>query len=185
MSQTQQFTVNMIRSFTRLKTSFISFYADAPTISAGDPAMFTQEDGLTITSSGNTTQSLVLRPSNRFYNPIGHDTDNLTCSSYQLQWQVSIGSLCFPVYPCKSTAETFYRLKQSLGILPNAFYAIDISYAEFFEKHCTEEFIKETIRPYIEERLNIVLQKLRGKTIYKMGNDNNSFLFLNTNIAYV
>lgn len=45
--------------------------------------------------------------------------------------------------------------------------------AEFFDKHCSDEFIKETIRPFIEERLNIVLQKLRGKTIYKMGNDNN------------
>ena len=45
--------------------------------------------------------------------------------------------------------------------------------AEFFDKHCTDEFIKENIRPFIEERLNIVLQKLRGKTIYKMGNDNN------------
>ena len=45
--------------------------------------------------------------------------------------------------------------------------------AEFFEKYCTDEFIKETIRPFIEERINIVLQKLRGKTLYKMGNDNN------------
>jgi SNF2 family DNA or RNA helicase len=45
--------------------------------------------------------------------------------------------------------------------------------AEFFDKHCPEEFIKETIRPFIEERLNNVLQKLRGKTVYKMGNDNN------------
>lgn len=45
--------------------------------------------------------------------------------------------------------------------------------AEFFEKYCSEEMRNETIRPFIEERMNMVLQKLRGKTIYKSGNDNN------------
>ena len=33
MSQTHQFNVNIIRSFTRLKSMFVSFYADAPTTS--------------------------------------------------------------------------------------------------------------------------------------------------------
>lgn len=45
--------------------------------------------------------------------------------------------------------------------------------AEFFEKYCPEELFNEQIRPFIEERMNKVLNKLRGKTIYKMGNDNN------------
>jgi hypothetical protein len=38
MSQTQQFNVNIIRSFTRLKSMFISFYADAPTESVASSA---------------------------------------------------------------------------------------------------------------------------------------------------
>ena len=33
MSQTRQLNVNMIRSFTRLKSMFVSFYVDAPTTS--------------------------------------------------------------------------------------------------------------------------------------------------------
>lgn len=45
--------------------------------------------------------------------------------------------------------------------------------AEFFEKYCTDECFDEQIRPFIEERMNLVLQKLRGKIIYKTGNDNN------------
>jgi SNF2 family DNA or RNA helicase len=45
--------------------------------------------------------------------------------------------------------------------------------AEFFDKYCSEELMNEQIRPYIEQRMNKVLQELRGKTIYKTGNDNN------------
>jgi len=45
--------------------------------------------------------------------------------------------------------------------------------AEFFQKHCTKELLDDVIRPYIEERMNTVLNALRGKTVYKNGNDNN------------
>lgn len=45
--------------------------------------------------------------------------------------------------------------------------------AEFFEKNKHDEVLNHAIRCFIDERLNKVLNKLRGKTIYKMGNDNN------------
>lgn len=45
--------------------------------------------------------------------------------------------------------------------------------AEFFDKHCPETLMNEQIRPFIEHRMHAVLQQLRGKTIYKTGNDNN------------
>jgi SNF2 family DNA or RNA helicase len=45
--------------------------------------------------------------------------------------------------------------------------------AEFFDKYCSEELMNEQIRPFIEQKMNTVLQALRGKTIYKTGNDNN------------
>ena len=69
-----------------------------------------------IIGSGDTTTARVLRPFNRVYYPIGSDSNTQTCSSYQLQWQVS---------------ETFYWLKQSLGILPSAFCAVHISLLEY------------------------------------------------------
>ncbi|MDP3928193.1 MAG: DEAD/DEAH box helicase [Bacteroidota bacterium] len=45
--------------------------------------------------------------------------------------------------------------------------------SEFFSKHCSKELMEDKIRPYIEERMNKVLLRMRGKTIYKNGNDNN------------
>ncbi|MCE2740553.1 MAG: DEAD/DEAH box helicase [Sphingobacteriales bacterium] len=45
--------------------------------------------------------------------------------------------------------------------------------AEFFSKHCSKELLEDKIRPFIEERMNKVLLRLRGRTIYKNGNDNN------------
>ena len=66
---------------------------------------------------------------------MGQDDNNMYSSNYELQWQVSIGSLTFLVYPCRSLAETFYRLKQSLGILPSSFHAIDIKFLEYKDTH--------------------------------------------------
>jgi SNF2 family DNA or RNA helicase len=45
--------------------------------------------------------------------------------------------------------------------------------SEFFSKHCSKELMDEKIRPFIEDRMNKVLLRLRGKIIYKNGNDNN------------
>ena len=44
--------------------------------------------------------------------------------------------------------------------------------AEFL-RYCSKEFIKEEIRPFLEEKMHKVLLKMRGKTIYKNGNDSN------------
>ena len=76
--------------------------------------------------SGDTMNSMFLRTFDRFYHPMGQDDGHMYSSTYELQWQVPMGSLTFPVYPCRSTAETFYRLKQSSRILPSSFHAIDI-----------------------------------------------------------
>jgi hypothetical protein len=45
--------------------------------------------------------------------------------------------------------------------------------AEFFERNKNDDFLMSAIRSFIDERMNIVLNAMRGKTIYKMGNDNN------------
>ncbi|MCU0423217.1 MAG: DEAD/DEAH box helicase [Bacteroidia bacterium] len=44
---------------------------------------------------------------------------------------------------------------------------------EFFEKNKNNELLIGTIRAFIDERMNEALKALRGKYIYKMGNDNN------------
>lgn len=45
--------------------------------------------------------------------------------------------------------------------------------ADFFNRYCSPEYFEESIRPFIEQRLTTIFNKLRGKTIYKTGNDNN------------
>lgn len=45
--------------------------------------------------------------------------------------------------------------------------------AEFFDKYCSDELVNEQIRPFVETRINKALNLLRGKVVYKMGNDNN------------
>ena len=66
---------------------------------------------------------------------MGQDKNNTHSSSYELHWQISIGSLVVPVYPSRSLSETFYRLKGVLGILPSAYHAIDINYIEYRDTH--------------------------------------------------
>jgi hypothetical protein len=48
-----------------------------------------------------------------------------------------------------------------------------IKAADFFEKAVYKDIIDNEVKPYIEDKMNEVLQKLKGRTIYKMGNDNN------------
>lgn len=45
--------------------------------------------------------------------------------------------------------------------------------AEFFEKNKNDEMLHNAIRLFIDERLNKVFNMLRGRTIFRMGNDNN------------
>lgn len=45
--------------------------------------------------------------------------------------------------------------------------------AEFFGKYCPQPLLEDRIKPFVQERINKVLQRLRGGNIYKTGNDNN------------
>jgi Flp pilus assembly CpaF family ATPase len=78
-----------------LKTTLISFYADVPTASMASTAnekrllgyrdyKFPLTDGLHITGSAGSTISVILRPCNRFYHPMGMDTLDPYSSSSEL-----------------------------------------------------------------------------------------------------
>lgn len=45
--------------------------------------------------------------------------------------------------------------------------------ADFFEKPAYKEIIDNEVKPYIEAKMNEAFEKLKGRTIFKMGNDNN------------
>ena len=139
MPKSHQFSANIVRSFTRLKSMFISFFAEAPKTALAPIAPNTiprfNLDDLQIPASGDKSTTIVLRPFNRFYIPMAQDNINQYSSSYECQWQLQIGSSVYQVHPSRSLTETFYRLKGSLGILPSSFHALDINFSEYTDTH--------------------------------------------------
>jgi hypothetical protein len=79
--------VNVQRSFTRLKSVFVSLYKPS-----GSPAR---------------------KEVNHFWHPMGSSAYN---QYKELEFQMQIGSKLFPEYPIRSLAEAFYQLRKSLGI---------------------------------------------------------------------
>jgi hypothetical protein len=138
MTQTSQYNVNIIRSFSRLKCIFVTFYADVPkeqtTISGGTAYLFRDSPGVSIAAVDQTTNQL-LKPCNRFYHPMASDDKKVLGSTYELQLQISVGPDTYPVYPVRSLSEAFYRLKQTIGILPSIYHAVDINYNQY--KDCS------------------------------------------------
>ena len=136
MTQQPDFSVNIVRSFTRLKSLFISFYAepsvgvqtDKVNIKAGGNASAADGGG----NLGNDNMDFVLKTWNRFYNPQSKlkPVDRYS-SKYELEWMVSIGSLVFPVFPCASTSQSLFRLRQSLGITNSSFHAMNLTYVKY------------------------------------------------------
>jgi hypothetical protein len=45
--------------------------------------------------------------------------------------------------------------------------------ADFFEKQAYKEQIEQEVKPYIEQKMNEAFEMLKGRVIYRMGNDNN------------
>ena len=80
-------SVNVQRSFTRLKDVYVSLYAPS-----GGPAR---------------------RVVNQFSHPMGSGSYN---SSKEIQFQMHIGSKLMPEYPIRSLAEAFYHLRKTLGL---------------------------------------------------------------------
>ena len=80
-------SVNVQRSFTRLKGVYVSLYAP----------------------SGSASRKEV----NYFFHPMGSSSYN---HSEELQFQMQIGSKLIPEYPIRSLAEAFYHLRKTLGI---------------------------------------------------------------------
>jgi hypothetical protein len=141
MTQTSQYNVNIIRSFSRLKCMFITFYADCPSTKTRIPQTGTtaardnylDQQGVYIVAADDSMNE-ILKPCNRFYHPMGQDEDQYG-STYEIQFQVSIGPETFPVYPVRSLSEAFYRLKQTIGILPSIYHSVNINYNQY--KDCS------------------------------------------------
>ena len=80
--------INVQRSFTRLKSVFISLYKDRAHLPQ-------------------------YKEVNYFWHPMGSANYDHT---KQLEFQMQLGSKLFPEYPIRSLAEAFYNLRKTLGI---------------------------------------------------------------------
>lgn len=104
------FSCNIARSFTRLKSAFVTLNK-VITGSLGS-------DSLPVVGQE-------MRKSwNNFYHPSEHSDDIL--SSDQVEFQIQVGSRLFPEYPCRSLQEAFSMLSKTLGISPSAWHGVNI-----------------------------------------------------------
>ena len=100
-----EFSVNISRAVSRLKSLFISFQ--------GTP------------HANNTTY---LKDFNNFWHPMSSGTNGGEYDSgKELEFQVQIGSKLFPEYPIRSTSEFFSQLIKCLGIHQSPFHSVNVS----------------------------------------------------------
>ena len=111
ISSNNNFTANITRSFTRLKSVFSTFYR---------------------TDVDWKLHSDYNKDWNTFYHPMLWDkADGGQYIAYnpasELQLQIQVGSKLMPEYPCNSTKEAFAQLRKCLGIHSSTWHSIDIS----------------------------------------------------------
>ena len=91
----KNFSVNISRALTRLKSVFITLYRDLP----NEP---------------------LLKECNNFYHP-AHDYNVPFILGSEHQYWIQIGSQKWPEYPVLSTSESYYQLQKTVGSRMNIF----------------------------------------------------------------
>lgn len=121
VSSQTDFSVNVSRAITRLKSIFVSLYRDEKT---------------------GTDNSTKTKECNYFYHPMrgGYRFDR------EIEFQIQIGSKLMPEYPIRSLAEAFSHLRKALGILSSSFPTLNMtvrkySHNQFFIGIDTEKVI--------------------------------------------
>ena len=109
------YSCNITRSLTRLKSVFVTFDGEG-----------TGETGPGVLP---LTGSEFRKPFNDFYHPSG---DYLVQrQDKEIEFQMQIGSKCYPEMPIRSVQEAFSQLTKCLGINNSAFHGVDIIPQEY------------------------------------------------------
>ena len=125
MSQSPSYSVNIVRNVTRLKSMFASCYADSKTSESASELGVNIKDAIAGERFIDTVQQILNHPMGLIA-----DASNYS-SARDVEWQISIGSQCFPVYPCRSSAESFFRFKQAVGIVRSSLRSLNITYMRY------------------------------------------------------
>ena len=104
--------VNVNRSFTRLKSVFVSFTKE------------NTED----------FEKLLMKSFNNFYSPLASSmttrADKATATDIH-NFQLQIGPKLYPEYPIRSTQEAYYQLRKTLGVQSSPLHSFDIKPWEY------------------------------------------------------
>lgn len=111
IGQDKQFSVNITRSVSALKSVFMTFY------NSSNPTHATRND----------KALAVYRENNLFYHPMMHNATGAYDATRELEIQMQIGSNQFPDYPIRSISESFTQLKKALGLIYSTFHSISIT----------------------------------------------------------
>jgi hypothetical protein len=118
------FTANITRSFTRLKSVFTTFMNS------------TKVPNTTTNPAGTGNYASDFRMDwNMFYHPMITQTNASGYVGYkpeqEMELQIQVGSKLFPEYPCKTVKEAFYQLRKCLGTHSGAYHALDINQSDY------------------------------------------------------
>ena len=119
------FTANITRSFTRLKSVFTTFQQSVKC-----------PNTTTNPSPSSTFASDFRTDWNMFYHPMIASTN--TTSGYvnynpqqEMELQIQVGSKLYPEYPCKTVKEAFYQLRKCLGTHSGSWHGLDIDQSDY------------------------------------------------------
>ena len=102
------FTVNVARAVTRLKSVFLSMTGNV--------------------NAGVADQTASLKEFNNFWHPMSSETASGAYNvGKEVELHVQIGSKLFPEYPIRSVSETFSQLRKTMGIHQSPFHSLDIT----------------------------------------------------------
>ncbi len=100
------FTINVARAVTRLKSVFLSM----------------------VGANTNSAQTNNLKEFNNFWHPMcTESTSGGYNSQKEIELHVQIGSKLFPEYPIRSASESFSQLRKTMGIHQSPFHSLDIN----------------------------------------------------------
>jgi len=108
------FVTNISRSFTRLKSVFVSMDGRQPGYAARNPG------------------TEAVKWWNNFYNPMSWgEANGFINNNYQMEFQMQVGSKLYPEYPIRSQEEAFYQTMKTLGLASSVWHSVDITTEEW------------------------------------------------------
>jgi len=174
-----QFAQHLLSGKT-MPIQFTSYSTQKQSITTSQPTLnisraLTRLKDIYVTLDDETGSRAIYKSCNSFKHP---DSDKNSVS-----FHLHIGSLVFPDFPARSSAELFYMLRKALGIQDNAFFDIDVDNASYLGSTLTSKrrfVIGHNLEKVINSNFTGVSTKAGDLITLKMtGLNNTSHMYIN------